>query len=132
MKMKIKKLFPIFSLVLIPGIAFGAVIDCPYLGGGKNLLNYPNEVQPTSTDMGWKIEKEIEKLIKNLVHFIKECLVKPALVAIIIWGGIYIMISTGDPEKVATGKKIILAGIIGLIIIYGADAVRDFFSNYIR
>jgi hypothetical protein len=61
MKMKIKKFFIIFSLVLIPGITFGAIIDCPYLGGGKNLLNYPNEVQPTSTDMGWKIEKEIEK-----------------------------------------------------------------------
>jgi hypothetical protein len=131
MKMKIKKLFIIFSLVLIPGITFGAVkvIDCPYLGGGKNLLNYPNEVQPTtSTDFG----KEIEKLIRNIIHFIKECLVKPVLVAIIIWGGIYIMISTGDPGKVATGKKIILAGIIGLIIIFAAETIADFFSKYIH
>jgi hypothetical protein len=129
MKMKIKKLFIIFSLVLIPGITFGAVIDCPYLGGGKNLLNYPNEVQPTtSTDLG----KEIEKLIGNIVHFIKECLVKPALVIIIIWGGIYIMISTGDPGKVATGKKIILAGIIGLIIIFAAETIAYFFSKYIH
>jgi hypothetical protein len=129
MKMKIKKLFIIFSLVLIPGITFGAVIDCPYLGGGKNLLNYPNEVQPTtSTDLG----KEIEKLIRNIIHFIKECLVKPALVAIIIWGGIYIMISTGDPAKIETGKKILLAGIIGLIIIFVAEEIAGLFGKYIH
>jgi hypothetical protein len=128
MKMKIKKFFVIFSLVLIPGITFGTVIDCPYLGGGKNLLNYPNEVQPTSTDLA----PQIKGLIGNIIHFIKECLVKPALIAVIIWGGIYIMISTGDPAKIETGKRILLAGIIGLIIIYGADTVRDFFSKYIH
>jgi hypothetical protein len=128
MKMKIKKFFIIFSLVLIPGIAFGAVIDCPYLKGGKNLLNYPNEVQPNSTNLG----PEIEKLIKNLVHFIKECLVKPVLVAIIIWGGVYIMISTGEPAKTTKGKQILLAGIIGLIIIFVAEEIAGLFGKYIH
>jgi hypothetical protein len=38
----------------------------------------------------------------------------------------------GDPGKLERGKKIILAGIIGLIIIFAAEAVTDFFSKYIH
>jgi len=124
--MKFKKLLKIFPLILIPGIAFGAIIDCPYFKGEKNLLNYPNETQ------GKELAEGIKGLIGNIIHFIKECLIKPALVGVIIWGGINIMISAGDPEKVATGKKIILAGIIGLIIIFAAETVADFFAEYIK
>jgi len=123
--MKLKRLLKIFSLILIPGVAFGAVVDCPYFGGGKNLLNYPNETQ------GKELVEGIRGLIGNIIHFIKECLIKPALVGVIIWGGIHIMTSVGDPGKLEKGKKIILAGIIGLIIIFVAETVADFFSKYL-
>jgi len=123
-----KKFLTIISLILIPEIVFGAIIDCPYVGfgGNYNLLNYPNPIQKFE-----KIE-EIEKLILNIGHFIKECLVKPALIAVIIIAGIYILISTGDPSKVQRGKNIILAAIIGLIIIFAAEEIANLFSKYIH
>jgi hypothetical protein len=126
MRMEIKKFFITLSLILIPEIVFGAIIDCPYLGGGKNLLNYPNQTE------GKELTEGILGLIGNIIHFIKECLIKPVLVGVIIWGGIHIMTSVGDPGKLERGKKIILAGIIGLIIIFAAEAVTDFFSKYIH
>ena len=121
-----KKFLTIISLILIPEIVFGAIIDCPYVGfgGGYNLLNYPNPTQ------GLEDLKEIGKnLILNISHFIKECLVKPALIIIIIIAGIYILISTGDPSKVQKGKNIILAGIIGLIIIFVAEEIANLVSK---
>jgi hypothetical protein len=123
MKMKREKLFIILSLILIPGIAFGAVIDCPYFGGGKNLLNYPKQVNTTG-----ELKEQILILIENIIYFLRECLVKPVLIGVIILGGVYIMISAGDPGKLEKGKKIILAGIIGLIIIFGAEAIADLFK----
>jgi len=120
-----KKFLTIISLILLPEIVLGAIIDCPYVGfgGEKNLLEYPHSIQEFE-----KIE-EIEKLIKNIGHFIKECLVKPALIAVIIIAGIYILISTGDPSKVQKGKNVILAGIIGLIIIFVAEEIAKLVSK---
>jgi hypothetical protein len=123
MKMKREKFFIILSLILIPGIAFGAVIDCPYFGGGKNLLNYPKQVNTTG-----ELKEQIPILIENIIYFLRECLVKPVLIGVIILGGVYIMISAGDPGKLEKGKKIILAGIIGLIIIFGAEAIANLFK----
>ena len=123
-----KKFLTIISLILLPEIVLGAIIDCPYVGfgGNYNLLNYPTSVEEFE-----KIE-EIGKLISNIGHFIKECLVKPALIVVIIIAGIYILISTGDPSKVQKGKNIILAAIIGLIIIFAAEEIANLFSKYIH
>jgi hypothetical protein len=124
--MKMKKTFTILFLILIPQIVFGVIVDCPYFGGSANLLNYPNKTE------GKELKEALNGLIWNVVHFFKECLVKPALVIIIIWGGVYIMISTGDPAKVEMGKRILLAGIIGLIIIFVAEEIANFFGKYLH
>lgn len=47
-------------------------------------------------------------------------------VLIILYGGFKYMISQGDDTKVGDAKKIIIAGIIGLIIIISAYAVASF------
>jgi hypothetical protein len=124
--MEMKKFFIILSLILIPKITFGAVVDCHYFGGGNNLLNYPNQTQ------GKELAEAISGLIGNIIHFVKECFVKPALIGVILWGGIYIMISTGNPGFLRKGVEILLAGIIGLIIIFAAEEVAEFFGKYIH
>jgi FtsH-binding integral membrane protein len=58
----------------------------------------------------------------NIVDFIIGCLVLPAMVLVIIVSGVYIMTSIGNPGKVELGKKVLLAGIIGLIIVSAAHA----------
>ena len=47
-------------------------------------------------------------------------------VIIIIIGAIHYMTSQGDPNKVATGKKTIIGGVVGLIIVLLAFAIVNF------
>lgn len=117
----------VLILFLLPEITIGQIIDCPYfsLGGGNTLINYPNKV-------AGNLEEVVKGLLENIIYFIKECLVKPALIIVIIMSGIYIMTSVGNPGKVEMGKKILLAGVIGLIIIFGAATIRDLFEKYLK
>lgn len=50
-------------------------------------------------------------------------------VIIIIIGAIHYMTSQGDPNKVATGKKTIIGGVVGLIIVLLAFAIVNFVLN---
>ncbi|OGY55044.1 MAG: hypothetical protein A3A24_02485 [Candidatus Buchananbacteria bacterium RIFCSPLOWO2_01_FULL_46_12] len=47
-------------------------------------------------------------------------------IVIILWGGFRWMTSAGNEEKVGEAKKIITAGIIGLIIIFISYAIATF------
>jgi len=47
-------------------------------------------------------------------------------ILVVLWGGLRWMISGGNEEKVGEAKKIITAGIIGLIIIFTAYAIATF------
>lgn len=50
-------------------------------------------------------------------------------IIIILWGGFRWLTSTGNEEKVAEARKIITAGIIGLIIVFTAYAIAAFVIN---
>lgn len=75
------------------------------------------------------IEVAIENPLKaktfaELIQTIIEGLRKIALVLaplLIVIGGYYLMMAGGKPESVATGKKIILYTIVGLVIIIAAE-----------
>ena len=47
-------------------------------------------------------------------------------VIIILWGGFIWMTAMGDEEKTEKAKKLIIAGIIGIIIILAAYAIAQF------
>jgi hypothetical protein len=47
-------------------------------------------------------------------------------VLIILWGGFIWMTAGGEPDKVEKAKKMIYAGIIGLVIIFAAYAISTF------
>jgi hypothetical protein len=124
MKMKKDKIFKIlFVLIFIPEIVLAAICEYRGFGGNKTLLE---GVATSDLAVGFP------QLIENIVDFILTCLVFYALIGVIIWGGVYIFISTGDPGKVEKGKRIILAGIIGLIIIFAAKEIAQFFGRYIH
>lgn len=50
-------------------------------------------------------------------------------VVIVLYGGVLWMTAAGSDDKVATAKKILFSGIIGLVIILSAFALTQFVIN---
>lgn len=50
-------------------------------------------------------------------------------VVIVLWGGVMWMTAGGSEDRVGTAKKILFAGMIGLIIILSAFALTQFVVN---
>ncbi|MFA5022276.1 MAG: pilin [Patescibacteria group bacterium] len=69
--------------------------------------------------------KDIRQGIMNVVNVLLGFLGILAIV-IILWGGFRWLTSGGNEEKVGEAKKIITAGIIGLVIIFTAYAIASF------
>jgi hypothetical protein len=51
------------------------------------------------------------------------------LFLILVWGGIMIMISAGNPERIKSGKAKITSSIIGFIILVLSYLIVKFISN---
>jgi len=69
--------------------------------------------------------KDIREGIMNVINVLLGFLGILAIV-IILWGGFRWLTSGGNEEKVGEAKKVITAGIIGLIIIFTAYALASF------
>ena len=50
-------------------------------------------------------------------------------VIVIIVGAVYYLTSQGDPTKIATGKKTIIGGVVGLVIVLLSFAIVNFVLN---
>lgn len=50
-------------------------------------------------------------------------------VIVIIVGAVHYLTSQGDPNKVSTGKKTIIGGVVGLIIVLLSFAIVNFVLN---
>ncbi|MFA6255208.1 MAG: pilin [Patescibacteria group bacterium] len=98
----------IFALTVLPALAL------------ETGLNYG-----TYTGLG---TKDIREGIMNVVNVLLGFLGILAIV-IILWGGFRWLTSGGNEEKVGEAKKIITAGIIGLVIIFTAYAIATFVIN---
>ena len=66
------------------------------------------------------------QLLVNIYKFIVVWLATPLGIIAIMVGGIMIMVSAGNPNLMGTGKKILYAAIIGLILAYGSYAIINF------
>ena len=53
----------------------------------------------------------------NIVYFLMSIAIFIITPILFVWGGIMIMISSGDPGRLETGKKILTGTIIGLAIV---------------
>lgn len=68
---------------------------------------------------------DIREGVMNVVNVLLGFLGILAII-IILWGGFRWMTSGGNEEKVGEAKKVITAGIIGLVIIFTAYALATF------
>ena len=98
------------------GVVF-ALTAMPALAALDVGLNYG-----TYTGLG---TKDLREGIMSIVNVLMGFLGIIAII-IILWGGFRWMTSAGNEEKVEEAKKIITAGIIGLIIIFVAYALASF------
>jgi Zn-dependent protease with chaperone function len=108
-KIIITTLILLFALAALPAFA---TLDVG--------LNYG-----TFTGLGTKdIREGVMAIVNVLLGFL-------GIIAIIIilYGGFVWLISAGSEEKVSQAKKIITAGIIGLIIIFISYAIATFVIN---
>jgi hypothetical protein len=104
---KIKIFFTIFSLLFLISFWIYAVEI-------KNPLQYST----------------LDDLIKALIGFLKTLALALVPVVIII-GGYYIMTAGGNPDKVKTGKNIIIYALIALVIILLAKDLVDIIKGII-
>lgn len=98
----------IFALTALPALAL------------ETGINYG-----TATGLG---TKDIREGVMNVVNVLLGFLGILAII-IILWGGFRWLTSGGNEEKVGEAKKIITAGIIGLVIIFTAYAIAVFVIN---
>lgn len=73
------------------------------------------------------LKDTINQVIKVLLSFLGIL-----AVIIILWGGFIWMTALGDEGKVETAKKLIVAGIIGIVIILAAYAIAYFVISNIQ
>ena len=102
----------LIGLVLLPQLVMAADLN---LG-----LNYAGETGLTSTDIRTTVAKIINAAL-GLLGIIA--------VVIILIGGFKWMTAGGNEEKVGEAKKLIGAGVIGLVIIITAYAIAAFVIN---
>jgi len=63
-------------------------------------------------------------LVENIINFML-LVVFPLAAAFIVYGGFMIMVSTGSPERVKSGRDIIATAVVGLAIALAAWLVID-------
>lgn len=70
-------------------------------------------------------------LFDNILDFVFIDLIPPIAIFAIVFGGVYFLISTGNPQHIAKAKGIFTSVVIGLVIIYGAWLLINVFFTTI-
>jgi len=70
----------------------------------------------------------LKELGNHIINFIFQISLAVAPLMIII-GGFYLVTASGDPEKIKTGKKIILYTLIGFLIILSAKGIVNLLTE---
>lgn len=102
---------PVFAQ--IPVTCQGPIVTCG--GSGQPACTLP----------------DIFTLINNIINFFLLCLAPLFGVLLLIIGGAYFLIAGPSPERLNTAKRIIIAVVISLIIIYTARSFLNAFLNAI-
>ena len=93
-------------------------------------------VQPCKTTMvngvpvqtcGWA---DVNSLISTIVNYMLYIVV-PLATLMVIYGGVMLLISGGDPKKISQGKSIITAAIVGIVIVYGSVVLYNIVKGLI-
>ena len=116
-----KKIFWVFFISLILSfLAFNQILaaDCPPKGEETGGL-VPCGVTCNCTITNFFI------MLANIYGFIVWYIATPLAVLALTIGGIFILISAGNPNLMGKGKQILYAGIIGLILVFCSWLIID-------
>ncbi|MEK7067610.1 MAG: pilin [Patescibacteria group bacterium] len=127
MTSKFLKFFFVIALICLALFSFGSVIlaapvNTDYLFGG-NATN----LQTLSEQSGLGLQDPratISKVINITLGFLGIIAVVLILIAGFLW-----MTAAGNEDKIATAKKLMIAGVIGLIIVLAAFGIAKFVIN---
>ncbi len=116
-----KKLFASVSSVVmfaLPAIASAQL--------GQDLSNLGLNAFADNTNLGTNIELigTIARIINILLGFLGVI-----AVILVLWGGFKWMTAAGDEGKIGEAKKLMGAGVVGLVIILAAFAIASFVVN---
>ncbi len=103
----------VLSLLVMPVLVFAQ----PTTVGGTEL--FPTDFNP---DLG---TQELPTTLASIINTILGLLGIVAVV-LVLYAGFLWMTAAGNDEKIGTAKKILSAGIFGLIIIFSAYAIAQF------
>ena len=100
-------------------VIFLVIISCvvPFISRSANLQN------PLKYE-------SIEELVEAIINFVFNLALVIAPLIIII-GGFYIITSSGNPEKIKTGKNIIIYALVGILIILVSKGVVAIITSFI-
>ena len=93
-------LFCLLSIILIPFIANAALVTCGNSGGAQCTIG------------------DFFTMLGKIYDFIVKDIATPLAIIAITIGGIMMMISAGNPNLMATGKKIFWSAVIGLALVF--------------
>jgi len=110
-------LFIVFAVLLPAFVLALPALAQPDLGTG-----YAENLDLVTTN------EDPRDVAVNIVRYLMTFLGIIAVV-IILWGGFKWMTAAGNEDKVASAKKIIAAGAIGLVVILAAFAIVTFVIN---
>jgi len=116
-------IIPIFSLTLTMPVFAGSPRQNVGWGDGGNT---DNSLSPKNlSDKAGLSLKDPREIVANVINVILGFLGIIAVVLILI-GGFMWMTSQGSEEKTGTAKKIMSAGVIGLVIVLAAFGIAKF------
>ena len=70
-------------------------------------------------------------MITNVYSFIVLEIATPLAIIAMIVGGIFMLVAGGSPGLMATGKKIAITAIIGLVLVFASYLIISFILNLI-
>ena len=65
-------------------------------------------------------------MLGRIYDFIVKDIASPLAIIALTIGGILMMISAGNPNLMATGKKVLYSAIIGLFLVWGSWVIINF------
>jgi len=69
------------------------------------------------------------QLGQNIINFLTQNVAFPLAVAFIIFGGVMMMINSGNPQKLKESQGIIFSAVIGIVIMLSAWVILNTFFH---